>query len=90
MILDDILARTRADLEVRKKARPAMDAVEAAAARGGQTAESGGGAAAAGRDRLHRRVQAPLAVGGLDPREGRPARRRARLRGRRARARCRC
>jgi len=31
MILDDILARTRADLEVRKKARP-MAAVDAAAA----------------------------------------------------------
>ena len=36
MILDDILARTRAELEARKKARPAMDLYEAVTVRGRQ------------------------------------------------------
>ena len=36
MILDDILARTRAEVEVRKKARPAMDLYEEVTVRGGR------------------------------------------------------
>ena len=67
MILDDILARTRADVAARKEARPLVmferDLARAARAR---AAQPEGRPVGGGDHRLHRRVQAPVAVGRLD------------------------
>ena len=70
MILDDILARTRADLEVREQAQPLADLAKAAAQRYGETAKPVAALRIAGRHHLHRGVQTQVAVSGLDQREG--------------------
>ena len=76
MILDDILAQTRVTVARAQAGRPAGRARGARPARPRRPRDFAGGPAPRAGIGLHRRVQAALALGGLDPR-GRRRRRRS-------------